>query len=529
MAATNGPRVEEILHGDAERTRGDDALSMNIAAGTAVADTVQSTLGPNGRDKLIVGEEGDLVLTNDGMTVINELSLDHPAAGMVAGVAECMENQASDGTTSAVLLTGALLHEAEGLLDEGLHPTTVVDGYRTAVDRALTALGESAFEREDGTLNDVARTALNGVGETPARAHLSNLIVEAARLIADEQEVNPENVTYETVPGRDTNASKLIRGLVVDKQKPVFTGMPDSIEDASVAVVNTGIETPETKTPSKVRYETPKDAAAFREFEDEFVSEQVQTVVESGADVVFCLDGIDDRAQEALARHGVMAFRRVKHRDMEQLERTTGANSVTQVDDLAAADLGTAASARFRDLDEKRMLYLEDCAGADSVTLLLRGTTEEGLAERERAVADAVGLLRVVFDDERVVPGGGATEMMIALTLRAFSQGVDGREQLAVEAFADAIDEIPRTLAQNAGADPMDALLALRNQHADGHRRCGLVGNEATPGDAVDAGVVDAERVKRHVLESAFEATAVILRIDDIITASDVETDESPT
>ncbi|WP_265112495.1 thermosome subunit alpha [Halosolutus halophilus] len=513
-----------VLSEESQRTSGKDAQSMNIQAGKAVAESVRTTLGPKGMDKMLVDSTGNVVVTNDGVTLLSEMDIDHPAADMIVEVAETQEDEVGDGTTSAVVVAGELLSQAEDLLEQDIHATTLAQGYRQAAEEATEALEEIAIEvEEDDTevLEQIAATAMTGKGAESSRDLLAGLVVEAVQSVADDEGVDTDNVKVEKVVGGSIENSELVEGVIVDKER-VSENMPYFVEDANVAIVDGDLEIKETEIDAEVNVTDPDQLEQFLEQEERQLREMVDQVADAGADVVFVDGGIDDMAQHYLAQEGIIAVRRVKSSDQSQLARATGARPVSNVDDLSEDDLGFAGSVAQKEIAGDQRIFVEDVDDAKAVTLILRGGTEHVIDEVDRAIEDSLGVVRTTLEDGKVVAGGGAPEVNLSLALRDYADSVGGREQLAVEAFADALEVIPRTLAENAGLDPIDSLVELRSAHDAGDSGAGL---DAFTGDTIDMdaeGVYEPLRVKTQAIESATEAAVMLLRIDDVIAAGDL-------
>jgi thermosome len=498
---------------------------MNITAGKAVAESVRTTLGPKGMDKMLVDSTGNVVVTNDGVTILDEMDIEHPAANMIVEVAQTQEDEVGDGTTTAVVIAGELLDKAEELLDQDIHATILAQGYRQAAEKAKEILEDIAIEVDEDdteTLEKIAATAMTGKGAETAKDTLAALVVDAVRSVADEDGVDTDNVKVETVVGGSIDQSELVEGVIIDKER-VHDNMPYGVEDADIALLDTAIEVKETEIDAEVNVDSPDQLQQFLDQEEKQLKEMVDKLSEAGADVVFCQKGIDDMAQHYLAQEGILAVRRAKKSDMKALARATGGRVVSNIDDITADDLGFAGSVAQKDVAGDERIFVEDVEDAKAVTLILRGGTEHVVDEVERAIDDSLGVVRTTLEDGKVLPGGGAPEAELALGLRDYADSVGGREQLAVEAFADAIDVIPRTLAENAGLDPIDSLVDLRAQHDGGATTVGL---DAYTGDVIDMeedGVVEPLRVKTQAVESATEAAVMILRIDDVIAAGDLK------
>ncbi|ELZ21751.1 thermosome [Haloterrigena salina JCM 13891] len=513
-----------VLSEDSQRTSGKDAQSMNIQAGKAVAESVRTTLGPKGMDKMLVDSTGNVIVTNDGVTLLSEMEIDHPAADMIVEVAETQEDEVGDGTTSAVVIAGELLSQAEELLDQDIHATTLAQGYRQAAEEATEALEDVAIdvdEDDDEILKQIAATAMTGKGAESARDLLAELVVDAVQAVADDDGVDTDNIKVEKVVGGSIENSELVEGVIIDKER-VSDSMPYFAEDANVAIIDGDLEIKETEIDAEVNVTDPDQLEQFLEQEEQQLKEMAEGVAAVGADVVFVDGGIDDMAQHYLAQEGIIAVRRVKASDQSQLARATGATPVSSVDDLSEDDLGFAGSVAQKEIAGDQRIFVEDVDDAKAVTLILRGGTDHVIDEVDRAIEDSLGVVRTTLEDGKVVAGGGAPEVDLSLSLRDYADSVGGREQLAVEAFADALEVIPRTLAENAGLDPIDSLVELRADHDGGETSSGL---DAYTGDTIDMaeeGVYEPLRVKTQAIESATEAAVMLLRIDDVIAAGDL-------
>jgi len=521
-----------ILPEGYQRFVGRDAQRMNIMAARVVAETVRTTLGPMGMDKMLVDEMGDVVVTNDGVTILEEMDIEHPAAKMVVEVAKTQEDEVGDGTTTAVVLAGELLGKAEDLLDQDIHPTVITRGYRLAQEKAEEVLEEIAIDidpDDEEILKKIAMTAMTGKGVETARDYLAELVVKAVKQVAEEEDgeivIDTDNIKIEKKEGGSLEDTKLIYGIVIDKEK-VHPAMPRKVEDAKIALLNCPIEVKETETDAEIRITDPEQLQAFIEEEERMIREMVDKIAETGANVVFCQKGIDDLAQHYLAKKGILAVRRVKKSDMEKLAKATGGRIVTNIDDLTEKDLGEAEVVEERKVAGDKMIFVEGCKNPKAVTILVRGGTEHVVDEAERAIEDAIGVVAAALEDGKVVPGGGAPEVEVARQLRKYADAVEGREQLAVEAFADAMEVIPRTLAENSGLDPIDVLVQLRAKHEEGEVETGIDVFEGEVKNMLDEGVVEPLRVKTQAISSATEAAELILRIDDVIAARKLEKEE---
>nr|WP_021075065.1 thermosome subunit beta [Halopenitus persicus] len=516
-----------IMGEDAQRVKDKDAQEYNISAARAVAEAVRSTLGPKGMDKMLVDSMGDVTITNDGVTILKEMDIDNPTAEMIVEVAETQEDEAGDGTTTAVAIAGELLKNAEDLLEQDIHPTAVIKGFNLASEYARQEVDEIAepVDPDDTDLiKAVAETSMTGKGAELEKDVLADLVVRAVQAITVEADdgshvVDLQNLKIETQTGSPAGESELLSGAVIDKD-PVQDGMPTDFESANVLLLNEPIEVEEADADTSVSIEDPDQLQQFLDQEETQLREKVDRIVESGADVVFCQKGIDDMAQHFLAKEGILAVRRVKKSDLSFLKNVLGAPIVTDLDDLSADDVAVGSVSR----DEEDGLFYVEGEDAHGVTLLLRGSTEHVVDELERGINDAIDVVSTTVSDGRTIAGGGAIEVELASRLRDHADSIEGREQLAVEAFADALELVPRTLAANAGLDAIDLLVDLRAAHESGDSRAGLNAFTGDVVDTFDAGVVETAHAKEQALSSATEAANLVLKIDDIISAGDLST-----
>ncbi len=511
-----------ILPEGATRTLGRDAQRNNIMAAKIVAETVRSTLGPKGMDKMLVDSLGDIVVTNDGVTILEEMKVEHPAAKMLVEVAKTQEKEIGDGTTTAVVLAGELLKNAERLLDQEVHPTVIVKGYGIAAEKAQTILNniaETITIKDIQILKKIAATAMTGKGAESKKDLLADLAVKAVTQVAEGNEIDLENIKLEKKTGGGIEDSELIQGIILDKEK-VNPNMPRVVKNAKITLIDCAIEIKSTETEAKIQISSPEQMEAFLDQEEKMLRNMVEKVVASGATVVFCQKGIDDTAQHFLAKAGIYAARRVKKSDLEKLAKATGARIVTSLDDLSKEDLGHAGIVEEVKVGEEEMSYVKECKNPKAVTLLIRGGTQHVVDEVQRAMTDALGDIRAAIKDGKVVAGAGAPEVELARNLRLFSNTLSGREQLAVLAFADAVEIIPRTLAENAGLDPIDMLTDLKSKHDKGGKWAGIDVFEGKVVDAWKAGVIEPLKIKTQAVKSASEVAELILRIDDVIAAS---------
>ncbi|MFH1424950.1 MAG: thermosome subunit beta [archaeon] len=515
-----------IMSDKAQRTMGRDAQRMNIMAGRIVAETVRTTLGPKGMDKMLVDSLGDVVITNDGATILTEMDINHPAAKMLVEVAKTQDKEVGDGTTTAVVIAGELLKKAEELLDQGIHPTVITRGYRLANDKAqevLESIAENVSHTDRDTLEKIAMTAMTGKSAERARESLAKLAVEAVTLVADERDgkrtVNQDNIKLEKKQGGSIDDSELIKGIILDKER-AHSGMPERVEKAKIALVDAAIEIKKTETDAEISITDPSKLKDFLDQEENMLKEMVEKVKKSGANVLFCQKGIEDIAQHFLAKAGILAARRVKKSDMDALARATGGKVVSSLDSLTEKDLGYAGIVEEKKIAGDEMMFVTGCKSPKAVSVLVRGGTEHVVDEVERALKDAVGGVASAIELGKIVGGGGAVEMEVVKELRKAAEKTGGREQLAMTAFADALEIIPRTLAENAGLDTIDKLVELRSQHEKaGNKWIGLDVFTGKTMDMYKEGVIEPLKIKTQAIKSASEAAEMILRIDDIISA----------
>ncbi|MFB6205913.1 MAG: thermosome subunit alpha [Haloglomus sp.] len=512
-----------ILAEDSERTRGEDAQSSNIQAGKAIAESVRTTLGPRGMDKMLVSDDGDVVITNDGATILDKMDIEHPAAQMIVEVAETQEEEVGDGTTTASVLAGRLLAQAEDLLEDDVHPTTIVEGYHEAAELALEAVGEMTLDEEldDDLLRKVTETSMTGkgTGDVDAEA-LAETVVGAIRAVDTDAGVERENVTVRTQTGASSSATELVEGVIADEE-PLHEDMPHSVEDATVAVLDVDLEIREANIDAEYDITDVDQLNEAIEAEESELRGYAETIDEAGIDVAFVTGDVEDRVAAYLAEFGILAFDSLSDDDAGAIARATGAKTLGSVEDMDDDDFGHADSITVRTFADDDLVFVEGGAAAEAVTILARGGTEHVADELERALNDALDVATAALDSGGVVPGAGASEIAIADHIRSGSAGIEGRKQLAVEAFADAVDVIPRTLAENTGMDPIDSLVNLRSRH-ESEGIAGLIaeGQTGHVDDPVEYGVLDPAAVKREAVESATEAATMIVRIDDVISSS---------
>lgn len=528
MAGLSGVPII-ILKEGSKRESGKDAQRKNILAAKAVAESIRTTLGPKGMDKmLIAGEEA--TITNDGATILREMDIEHPVAKMIVEVAKAQDDEIGDGTTTAVIIAGKLLEKAEGLLDQDVHPTVIVQGYKQAAARAQKVLSEMAVDvsADEATLSKIARTAMLGKGIEMAMDKLAALSVEAAQAIAGfEGKDIEENIKTVMIPGGRIDDSSIIYGIVLEKERTSLE-MPRKIENAKIMLLEGTLEIKKLDTDAKVTITEAKNLSSFKEGEENVIKSQVDAIAAAGANVVFCEKGIGVTAQNYLARQRMLGIRRVSREDLKMLALATGARLVGDVMAVTAKDLGSAALVEERKVGkEKKMLFIEGCPQAKAVTIVLHGVSEQVLEEMERALDDSLNVVLDVIRSRKIVPGGGAPEMIVAENLRQYASTLEGREQLAVRAFADAVESIPLTLAENSGFDPLDSLAALRAKTGQG-KAFGLDMATGQPSDMLAAGIVEPLKVKTQAIKSATEAATMVLRVDDVIAAKREELAPKP-
>ena len=509
-----------ILPENVSRTLGRDAQRNNILAAKIVADIVKTTLGPKGMDKMLVDSTGNIIVTNDGVTILEEIQLEHPAAKMIAEIAKTQEREVGDGTTTVAMLAGKFLENAEKLLDKKIHPTVIIKGYKLAADQAKKMLLEISVPVDNKhVLKQIAMTAMTGKGAESNREQLADLIVSAIEQVGTGKIVDLNDVKIVKDKGDSVEHSELVQGIVIDKEA-ANDSMPSRIDNASVLLIDFALELRSPETETRISVSTPEQLQQFIASEEQALRDMTQKIILSGAKVVFCQKGIDDVAQYYLAKTGILAYRRVAKSDMEKLSRATSARIVSSLHEIHSTDLGFASAVEQVKKGEDTMTYIRGCKNPKSVTLILRGSTDHVLDEIERAVKDGMGDVSAAIRDGRVVSGGGAVEMELARRLRAYSKTLGGREQLAVEEFAGALESIPEALAENAGLDPITIMAELKQRHESGNARDGLNLFSNRIEDCLAAGIVEPLRVKLLAVSSASEVATMILRIDDVLVAS---------
>jgi len=529
-AAPSGTVPVLVLKEGTGRTTGREAQRNNIMAAKIIAETIKTTLGPKGMDKMLVSSFGDVSITNDGATIMKELDVQHPAAKMLVEVAKAQDNEVGDGTTTAVVLAGELLNKAENLLDQNIHPTVIIDGYKKASEKAQEILEEMAIPisiKDDQRLIDVAVTSMGSKDITVAKEHFAKLAVEAVKQVAEEKDgklkADIDLIKVLKKHGKSLEETELVKGMVIDKEV-AHPQMPKLVTKAKIALLNAKLEIEKTEFDAKINIESPEQMKLFLDEEERMLKEMVDKIAETGANVVFCEKGIDDVALHFLAKRGILAVKNVSSSDMEKLAKATGGKIMASVKELTADVLGEAKIVEEVKIGDDKLVYVRECKNPKAVTIVVRGGTEHVVDEAERSLHDALCVVRNAIEDGKIVAGGGAPEAHVARHLREYAVKVGGREQLAIEAFADAIEAIPLILAENAGLDPIDIMVALRAKHESAASPSyGVDVFSGKVRDMLELNVVEPLRVKQQVVKSATEAANMILKIDDLIAAKGME------
>ncbi|MBI2449709.1 TCP-1/cpn60 chaperonin family protein [Candidatus Pacearchaeota archaeon] len=511
-----------ILPENVQRILGRDAQRTNILAAKIVADTVKTTLGPMGMDKMLVDNMGDIVVTNDGVTILKEMEIEHPAAKMMVEIAKTQEEEVGDGTTTAVMLAGKLLENAEKLLEKKIHPTIIVKGYRMAAKKSLEILNNISSVvtiDDEKTLKQIAKTAMTGKGAEDAKEEFADIIVTAVKQIIEEDNIEMNNIKIEKSKGRGITDTELIRGIVIDKEK-VAADMPPKIKNAKIALIDSALEIKNPETDTKISVSTPEQLQGFLDQEERMIKNMVEKIKKSGANVVFCQKGIDDVAQYYLGKEKIYSCRRVSKSDIERLAKATGAKIISNLNELSESELGHAKLVEEVKTGEEAMTYVRDCENPKALTILIHGGSDHVIDEMERAIKDGIGDISSAIKEGKIVAGGGAIEIELSQKLREYSQSLSGREQLAVEEFASALEFIPTTLAENAGLDPIDIITELKAKHKSGEAHAGLNLFNQKIEDTFIAGIIEPLKIKTQAIASASEVAMMILRIDDVVAAS---------
>ena len=512
-----------LLKDGASETKGREAQKNNIAAGKIIADIVRTSLGPRGMDKMLVDTLGDVTITNDGATILKEIDVQHPAAKMLVEISKTTDNEVGDGTTSAVVLAGALLENAESLILQDVHPTVIVDGYKKAAKKAkqyLSEIGEKITPNDKNMLKKIAKTSMQTKLVRKDSDFLADIIVNSIVSVASRDgekfTVDIDDVKVEKKTGGSMKDSTLVKGIVLDKEV-VHSGMPRKVAEAKIALINTALEISKTETDAKININNPQQLKSFLDEENKMLKNMVDKVIGSSATVVLCQKGIDDMAQHYLSKAGILAVRRVKESDMTKLAKATGARIVTNLDDLFEKDLGTAENVEEKKIEEDRWVFIEGCRHPKSVTLLLRAGSQRVVDEVERSVHDSIMVVRDVMEFPSIVAGGGSPETYAATKIRNWSKSLEGREQLAAEKFAESLESIPLTLSENAGMDPIDTLTNLRSKQNKGEKWTGIDVMKGRVTNMKTGDIIEPLSVKNQIVSAATEAACMIIRIDDVI------------
>jgi thermosome len=523
QATSKGNMPVVLLKEGGTQTKGRDAQKNNIAASKIIAEIVRTSLGPRGMDKMLVDSLGDVTITNDGATILKEIDVQHPAAKMLVEISKTTDNEVGDGTTSVVVLAGALLENAEELIDQGVHPTIIVDGYRKAGKKAkqfLEEIADTISANDKNILTKIAKTSMQTKLVRRDSAQLADIIVKSVLAVSenngDSYDVDIDDIKVEKKAGGSIKDSTVIQGIVLDKEI-VHGGMPRQITEAKIALINTALEISKTETDAKINISNPQQLKSFLDEETRMLKTMVDKVIGSGANVVLCQKGIDDMAQHYLAKAGIIAIRRIKESDLTKLAKATGARIVTNLDDLFEKDLGSADVVEERKIEEDKWVFVEGCKHPKSVTILLRAGSQRVVDEVERSVHDALLVVKDVILKPQIVAGGGAPETYAATKIRGWAKSLEGREQLAAEKFADALEEIPITLAENTGMDPIDTLTLLRSKQQKGEKWTGIDVMKSKVSNMKSSDIIEPLAVKLQIISAAAEAACMILRIDDVI------------
>ena len=534
MAAQLSGTPVLILKEGSTRSRGKEAQHANIMAAKIVAEAVKSALGPKGMDKMLVDSFGDVTITSDGRTILDEMDIQHPAAKMMVEVAKTQDDEVGDGTTTAVIISGELLSKAEELIGKNVHPTVIIDGYRKAARKALEVLESLAIPidpKDREFIKKVAMTSMASKLVSENREQLAEIatsaVLHTAREIDGKFKVDLDDIMVEKKAGESLRDTKLIKGLVIDKEV-VHSGMPKRIEKAKIALIDRALEVEKTEFDAKINIESPEQMEAFLREEESMLREMVDKIKAVGANVVFCQKGIDDMAQHFMARAGILAVRRVKKSDMEKLAKATGAKILTNLEGISEKDLGYADLVEERKIADDKMVFVEGCKNPKAVAILVRGGTERIVDEAERSIHDALCVCRDVVEEPKILAGGGAPEIEVAKALKEYADSLPGREQLAVRSFAEALEVIPTTLGENAGMDPIDILSELRALHEKGEKWTGVDVLSGEIADMKKLEVYEPLAVKKQIIKSASEAATMILKIDDVIAAGKTKMPSTP-
>jgi thermosome len=523
-----------VLKEGTTRETGKDARKANINAAIAISEAVKSTLGPKGMDKIMVDTTGDVVISNDGATLLDEMELEHPAAKMIIEVAKSQDQECGDGTTTAVILTGELLKSTQKLLDKTIHPTNISQGFKLAADKAKEILEKHAVslgKKDESILQHLAMTAIASKGASGSKELLSLIGVEAVNQVTEikngKTTVDLDNIQIQKLPGSAIEDTEIVKGVILDKER-VVDAMPHMVNNARICLVDTALEVKKTEVDSKIQIQDPSSIQMFLDQEKSMMHRMVQRIKQSGANVLLCKKGIDDIAQHYLSEEGIYAVRRVKKSHMEKLAKATGASIVGNLEDLSEEDLGIAGIVEERHYGDDKKTFIMDCKNPKAISILLRGGTKHIVDELERAMHDALSVVKLAVEEGNIIVGGGAAATSVAMSLREYAPTVGGRQQMAIEAFADAMESIPKTLASNAGLDPIDVLVAIREKQSNGEFFTGVNVLTGEVDDMLEQQVVEPLPVALQEIETASEAAVMILRIDDVIIAKTDEKEKTP-
>jgi thermosome len=523
MLGTQGQMPIILLKEGTKREHGKDATKNNINAAKAISDAVRSTLGPRGMDKMLVDSMGDAVITNDGVTILKEIDVEHPGAKMIIETAKTQDEECRDGTTTAVVLTGEFLKRSEELIDQNVHPTLITSGFRMALENVLEfldKLSEPVKPENEDILRSIAMTAMTGKSAEVIKDHLADITVQTVKKVMEKVDgkiiVDFDNIMVVKKHGGNIEDTELINGIILDKER-VHSGMPKSVRNAKIVLLNAALEVKKTEVDAKIQITSPAQLQDFLNEEEKMLRNMVENIKKTGANVVICQKGIEDLPQHYMTKAGIYAVRRAKESDMKKLAKATGARIVNSFHDLTKDDLGKADLVEEKKIADDHMTYITGCIDAKAISILVRGSSEHVVDELERSLNDALGVVAIALEDEKTLIGGGATPMELSQHLHEYASTVGGREQLAIEAFANSIEIIPRTLAENAGLDPINSLIDLRKEHKAGKKNMGLNVFNGKVTDMKKMRIIEPIRVMKQALQGATETAIMILRIDDVI------------
>ena len=512
-----------ILKEGTQREKGKGAQMNNIMAARAISDAVKSTLGPKGMDKMLVDSMGDATVTNDGATILKEIDVEHPAAKMIVEVAKAQDEECGDGTTSAVILTGELLKYAGDLLEQNIHPTVITHGFKLASEKSIEVLDKLAIPikpSDKKTLRNIAMTSMSSKGASASKEILADVVVDAVTSVVEKTDgetyIDMDNIQIQKKHGGVIEDTNIIKGIILDKER-VHDGMPKNVKNAKITLVNAAIEVKKTEVDARIQIQDPTQLQAFLDEEEGMLRKMVDSIKKSGANVLICQKGIDDLAQHFLAKAGIFSVRRAKKSDMEKLSKSTGATVVANLDDLTSKDLGAAGNVEEKKIGDDKMTFITGCKNPKAVSILIRGSTEHVVDELERGLHDALFVVKVALEDGKMTAGGGAAATSVSMVLRDYAPSVGGREQMAIEAFANAMEVVPKTLAENAGLDPIDMMIEMRRTHKKGNKYAGIDVNNGKVNDMLKNNVIEPLRVSVQEVQASTEAATLILRIDDVI------------